>query len=73
MTAAIDRDGVPRNIAPDSARSDSAYARRPSGNAEITHASHASSACSRSADRTYQNSGFHHQTTPATSSIQPTT
>ena len=64
-------DGAPRTAAPDRASSDSAYARRPFGSAEMTHASHASSACSRNAERTNQNSGFHHQTMPATSSIQP--
>ena len=45
-------DGVPRIAAPDNASSDSAYARRPLGRTEITHASHASSACSRRDART---------------------
>ena len=71
-STAIPGDVVPRNAAPDNARRDSAYARLPFGNVEMTHASHASSACSRNAARTNQNNGFHHHTTPAASSIQPT-
>ena len=69
-TAAIDAAGAAPSE--DNASKDSAYARRPFGNAEMTQASHASSACSRSARRTDQNNGFHHHATPATSSIQPT-